>query len=127
VTDYAFRCPTRELARTTMAQGVKNYYLYSYEIGKAWHSFELVPLFKVSALMLLGATTPSAGYTHEMLGYWTRFAATGNPNAAADAGAPAWPSYAAASDQYLQLVDPTPAALSHLSQAHCDFWATFQM
>ena len=47
MTDYAFRCPTRDLARATMAQGTKTYYLYSYEIGDAWHSFELVPLFDV--------------------------------------------------------------------------------
>ncbi len=27
VTDYAFRCPTRDLARSTMMQGTKTYYL----------------------------------------------------------------------------------------------------
>jgi len=121
-TDYQFRCPTRLLARTLMAQGTKSYYLYSYDIGKAWHSFELEPLFGVTDLTFLGATTPSSAFTHLMQGYWTQFAATGNPNAPGDAGAPAWPGYAAASDQYLQLVDPTPTTIANLKKAQCDFW-----
>jgi para-nitrobenzyl esterase len=125
VTDYAFRCPTRALARATLAQGTKTYYLYSYEIGPAWHSFELVPLFNVTALTALGATNPSKAFTSEMLGYWTQFATTGDPNGPGDAGAPAWPAYDATGDQYLQLLDPTPMASAHLRQAQCDFWDTF--
>jgi para-nitrobenzyl esterase len=125
VTDYAFRCPTRDLARTTMAQGTKTYYLYSYEIGPAWHSFELVPLLNVTQLTALGATQPSKGFTSEMLGYWTQFAATGDPNAPGDAGTPMWPTYDTMSDEYLQLLDPTPMANAHLTQAHCDFWESF--
>jgi para-nitrobenzyl esterase len=125
VTDYAFRCPTRDLARAAMAQGTKTYYVYSYEIGPAWHSFELVPLLNVTQLTLLGAVAPSKGFTGDMLGYWTRFAATGDPNGPADAGAPMWPAYTAMTDQYMQLVDPAPAAMAHLAQAHCDFWASF--
>jgi para-nitrobenzyl esterase len=125
VTDDVFRCPTRAMAREMMAQGTKNYYLYSYDIGKAWHSFELVPLFNVSELTLLGATKPSSGFINQMQGYWTQFAATGNPNAASDAGAPMWPSYTTATDQYLQLVDPTPMAISNFRKPQCDFWDSF--
>jgi carboxylesterase type B len=125
VTDYAFRCPTRDLARATMAQGTKAYYLYSYEIGKAWHSFELVPLFNLSALSALGATTPSAAFTAEMLGYWTQFAKAGDPNGHAGATSPAWPAYASASDEYLELLDPTPMATANLEKTQCDFWASF--
>jgi carboxylesterase type B len=58
-----------------------------------------------------------------MLGYWTQFAATGDPNGSLDAGAPAWPSYETATDEYLELLDPTPMASTHLRQAECDFWA----
>jgi para-nitrobenzyl esterase len=125
VTDYAFRCPTRDLARSTMMQGTKTYYLYSYEVGKAWHSFELLPLFSVQALTFLGATAPSKGLTGDMLGYWTQFAATGDPNGPGDAGAPAWPAYTATGDQYMQLAEPAPVAMAHLAQAHCDFWSSF--
>jgi carboxylesterase type B len=124
VTDYAFRCPTRQLAQMLQAKGVSSYYLYSYEVGKAWHSFELEPLFDVTALSALGDTPPSAAFTQTMLGYWTQFAITGSPNGAGDAGAPNWPANAVAgTDQYMQLVDPTPDVMTHLGQANCEFWA----
>jgi len=126
VTDYAFRCPTRLLAQMLQAKGVSDYYLYSYEIGKAWHSFELVPLFGEQELVVLGATTPSSAYTQTMLGYWTQFAAKGNPNSASgDGGAPTWPTNVfTGSDQYMQLVDPTPDPMAHLAQSNCEFWAS---
>ena len=125
LTDYVFRCPSRDLLRTTMGQGTTTAYEYSYDIGKAWHSFELVPLFDVTALSLLGAATPSSAYDHVMQGYWTQFAATGNPNAPADAGAPAWPAYSPTTDPYLELLDPAPMAGTGLRKAQCDFWSTF--
>jgi para-nitrobenzyl esterase len=127
-TDYMFRCPTRALARALMSQGTKDYYLYEYAIGKAWHSFELLPLFDFTTVTVLGATTPSPGFAHEMLGYWTQFAATGNPNAptdVGDAGTPSWPSYQATTDQYLQLLDPTPMSVANLRKTQCDFWDSF--
>ena len=74
------------------------------------------------------AKNASPGFTHEMLGYWTQFAATGNPNApgnAADAGTPAWPSYAATTDQYMELLDPTPMSITNLRKTQCDFWDSF--
>jgi len=126
-TDFIFRCPTRRLARALMAQGTKDYYLYTYDIGKAWHAFELVPLFNLSALVSLGATAPSSAYTQMMQGYWTQFAATGNPNDPEDAGSPTWPSYTAATDQYLELLDPTPMVIPNLRKMQCDFWDSFVM
>lgn len=125
VTDYAFRCPTRDLARATIGQGTKSYYLYSYEILPAWHSFELVPLFNVTQLQLLGATMPSAGYVDQMQGYWTQFATTGNPSGPISANAPAWPAYLPTNEQYMQLLDPTPMASTNLRSAQCDFWDNF--
>jgi para-nitrobenzyl esterase len=125
VTDYAFRCPTRDLAKAAMAQGTKNYYLYSYEIGPAWHSFELVPLFNVSQLVLLGAAMPSQGYVDQMQGYWTQFATTGNPSGPISASAPAWPAYLPTNEQYMRLLDPTPMASVDLKSTQCDFWDNF--
>ena len=49
-TDYAFRCPARAFARAMLASGAQHYYLYEYNIGPSWHSFELVPLFNLTAL-----------------------------------------------------------------------------
>ncbi|HTB72404.1 MAG TPA: carboxylesterase family protein, partial [Polyangiaceae bacterium] len=124
-TDYAFRCPARAFARAMLASGAQHYYLYEYNIGPSWHSFELVPLFNLSALTALTATNPSTGYADEMRGYWTKFAATGNPNAAGDGGAPTWPGYDATSDQYLELLDPTPMTITNLRKAQCDFWDSY--
>ena len=57
-----------------------------------------------------------------MVGYWTRFAKTGNPNSE---GAPAWPRYHAASDRFLSLVPPTPMAAGGFAAEHqCAFWAS---
>jgi para-nitrobenzyl esterase len=122
ITDYAFRCPTRDLIQQTMAHGTKAAYLYGYDIGPAWHSFELVPIMNVTALLAIGAVEPPAAYTQEMLGYWTQFAATGDPNAGTDAGAPQWPAYDTASDPYLDFVEPAPMASANLRKAQCDFW-----
>jgi para-nitrobenzyl esterase len=122
-TDYLFRCPARDLAQAFLMNGTKDVFLYSYEIGPAWHSFELVPLFNLVALTGLGAVNPSQGVTQDMLGYWTQFAASGDPNAASNSTEPAWPSYATASDQYLEILDPTPMTITNLRKAECDYWA----
>jgi para-nitrobenzyl esterase len=55
-----------------------------------------------------------------VIGYWTRFAATGDPNGG---GAVNWPQYDATTDTYLQLgpgVTPTPGAGLHTE--NCDWW-----
>ncbi len=118
VTDYAFRCPTRDLAQSTMAKGVSTYFLYSYDIEPAYHSFELVPLFDPPGLTLLGATDPSPAFKQTMLGYWTQFAISGDPTTG---GSLTWPAYTAASDMYLSLQDPTPMPIANWRKAQCDF------
>jgi para-nitrobenzyl esterase len=125
MTDFIFRCPARRLARSLLAQGSPHVFLYSYDIGPAWHAFELEPIFDFTGVVALGAAVPSPGLTDDMLGYWTRFAATGDPNGGADAGAPAWPAYAAATDQYLEMLDPTPMVISQLRKTQCDVWDSY--
>ena len=50
------------------------------------------------------------------MGYWTRFAATGDPNGG---GATVWPAYASATDQNLQLGDAISVGSGLYRQA-CD-------
>jgi para-nitrobenzyl esterase len=124
LTDYFFRCPTRDLALATTAHGTKNFFMYSYDVGRAFHSDELLALFHVDGpffpTVVPPATTPSADFQAQMQGYWTRFAATGDPNAP---GAPSWPTYSAAAEQELVLSDPLPAAATAtLKPAACQFW-----
>jgi len=73
-----------------------------------------------------------------MIGYWTQFAKTGNPNSSderenrqegnEEAGIPNWPSYKATT-QFISLVSPTPRPESDSSfdaDHKCSsFWNTF--
>lgn len=122
VTDYAFRCPTRNLAQLTTAHGTSKFYLYSYEFGRAYHSDELPNLFTVAGLSFVGGTPPTPALAKAFKAYWTETAKSGTPNGAAPLAM--WPSYSAATDQHLVLNDP-PVAGSHLDQPNCDFWDSF--
>ncbi len=57
-----------------------------------------------------------------MVGYWTRFAASGEPNGS---GAASWPAYDATGDQHLELGDPITVESGRQSQK-CDFWDGIQ-
>jgi hypothetical protein len=118
VTDFAFRCPTRDLARLTTAHGTEHFYLYSFDFGRAYHTEELGALFPTLTYDL-GGTPPTAALATTMTAYWTQMAATGTPNGPSTPVL--WPSYAAGSDEHLVLDDP-PSAGSHLAESNCDFW-----
>ena len=63
-------------------------------------------------------TAEETALSDTMIGYWSRFAATGNPNGG---GAPEWPPAKAGSDPYLTL-DTTITAADGVRTAQCDFW-----
>jgi para-nitrobenzyl esterase len=115
VTDAAFRCPTRALARATAAQG-NDVYLYSFEHGAAFHAYEIPFVF--------GNASPALGITDVepvrpvMQTYWSQFAKTGSPNGGDQ---PEWPAYDADGDQHMVLKGK-PEAGEGLSAADCDFW-----
>jgi len=127
MTDVLMRCRTRDLARATAAHGTR-FFLYQYEVGRAFHVDELLGLFKIdfahagvsNSLLFFGATTPSVTFQATMQGYWTQFAATGDPNGR---DAPVWPAYDSATEPHLGLEDPLPAAGANLQKAQCNFWA----
>ncbi len=68
----------------------------------AIHSIEIPYVMGNTGLFSgLGAiTTTDLELSETIMGYWTRFAATGDPNGD---GAPQWPRYDATSDQHLEL------------------------
>jgi para-nitrobenzyl esterase len=117
VTDMVFRCPTRLLARLTTAHGTK-LYLYSYEEGLAYHGDELAYVFGTPSF---AGTPPLPDLVAATQGYWTRFAATGDPNVST---LPTWPAYDSTTDQHLVLKNP-PSAGSALAKSDCDFWDRF--
>ncbi len=127
LTDSLFACSTRHTARATSSHGVPTF-LYQFTrafptplfgaIGAA-HSFELPFVFHTS----IGGKNvgdDEDGLSRTMMGYWTRFAATGDPNGG---GAPVWPKYDAAGDTNIVL-DDTVTTSNGLKKAACDFWDT---
>ncbi len=126
-TDSQFVCPARRHARALDAGQSEPVYRYLYThrmsgtsalLGAA-HGLELFYVFQT--MSRLPDYTPSAAdlaLEQAVLGYWTRLAATGNPNGS---GAATWPAYDAAQDPYLDLSHP-PAAATGVRTGRCDFW-----
>jgi para-nitrobenzyl esterase len=130
-TDATFTCSTRNIVRALVegqSEPVYRYfYTHSNETGPlrflgAFHGAELFYVFGQ-----LGTTnaTPSAAeqqLSDTMIGYWSRFAASGDPNGR---GAPQWPASKKGADPYLQL-DTQPTAGDGVRTAQCDLWSTLR-
>lgn len=132
-TDVVFACNAR-LSSRLLSQYVPT---YQYEFNDpnapmlffppssfptgAYHASELQYIFDI-----LETPVPSPGLTpaqgqlsDTMIGYWTQFARSGDPNSS---GAPAWPPYGS-SDQFQSLHPPTPATSTGFAADHkCAFW-----
>jgi para-nitrobenzyl esterase len=127
-TDSVFTCPARRIARAALQAGappVRRYFFtHKMEEGPlvslgAFHGQELTFVFHNPTTTL---SSGELGLADAMVGYWTRFAAGGDPNGG---GAPSWPAYAAATDDYLKLDDAVMAGQG-VRSALCDFWDTVQ-
>jgi para-nitrobenzyl esterase len=121
VTDLVFGCPTRHAARKLRARQAHVYrYLFAhvtehvkYKALGATHGTEIPYVF---GTVVPSPTDDERALSRAMLGYWTHFARSGDPNFA---GAPKWPAYDGATDAYLELQTPI-AARDHLHAAACD-------
>lgn len=125
ISDGLFICPTRQIARSLAGSGSS---VYLYQFAHPWnpplfpnlgvaHSFELPFVFGTS----LGGRDIGDNElptSTAMIGYWTRFATTGDPNAV---GAPVWPRYDAAADTHVVL-DASIGTGTALRREACDFW-----
>lgn len=86
----------------------------------AAHGLELYYVFQTMG-RLHAAYSPTADDLHlesEALGYWTRFAAKGDPNGS---GLPQWPRFDAESGAYL-ILDSAPKPAANWGGARCKFW-----
>ncbi len=127
-TDAVFVCPARALARA-LAKGQSELvyrYFFTHSLNTRSHPKESGAIHGLELLFVFGHLTPS-GYrptpsesalATTMQGYWTRFAAAGDPNGP---GRPPWLPYDAARDNYLTL-DDTVGAGQALHAARCDLW-----
>jgi uncharacterized repeat protein (TIGR01451 family) len=90
-----------------------------YESEGSFHGLELWFVFQhLDEVPGYWPKTADRDLEAAILSYWTRFAATGNPNGG---GTTVWPVYEAASDPYLDLGSPI-AARTGARTAECDFW-----
>ncbi|MDD9947087.1 MAG: carboxylesterase family protein [Myxococcales bacterium] len=129
--DWLFVCRARWMSRVLSARGLP-VFLYSFEKplrspalpdGGVIHAAEIPFVFGTS-LALFGLGPIEAEHqelSDNMMGYWSRFAATGDPNGD---GAVNWPRYDEMTDQHLVLDDPVRAGTGH-KRARCDLWDSF--
>jgi para-nitrobenzyl esterase len=96
LTDSAYVCPNRRLARTLVSAGLP-VFLYSFNHAPvspmfpdagAFHTSEVAFVFG-SPLWGIQLDEPERALSRAMMGYWGRMAANGNPNGE---GALAWPA-----------------------------------
>lgn len=127
-TDAQFICSARRTLRALVKGQTQPVYRYQFThklpgiwgLLGAFHGLELFYVFQAAETSDYAAqlTTADTNVAAGLLGYWTRFAATGDPNGGA---AVAWPAYVTADDPYLELADPAKADKG-LRTAYCDAW-----
>lgn len=125
--------PVRNVARAAAGSNrppVWRYlYIHRYEDDptlnalRAFHTAELPFVFGNLQIVLGSPYNPSKtelAFAQQMMGYWSRFAKTGDPNGP---GAPAWPRYDAVTDGMVQL-DETQTVISGYHNPQCDYFST---
>jgi para-nitrobenzyl esterase len=139
LTDSEFSCPALLTDILTQRSGSYAYEFsdphppndfgvkFSFPLGAA-HSTELQYVFgKIPFLDITPPFKPGqAALSAQMMGYWARFAATGNPNGA---GAPRWPAFGGGQPQVQELRPgaTAPESEAAFATAHqCTFWATIE-
>ena len=125
-TESLFSCPARSMARAVSSAGVATYlYHFVYappfpqlgDIG-AFHTAELAFVFRTSSLGFVPLDESELPLSDAMIGLWSRFARSGDPNGGGDD----WPTFHTMSDQHLEIDLGSAAASSGLRRDNCDFW-----
>jgi para-nitrobenzyl esterase len=136
-TDFHMTCEVRTVARAAAAANSQPVWRYFYTKDfenlswvipyGAFHTAELFFLFgnfddgqQPGGGLVYTPSAADLTFSQELMGYWTRFAATGNPNGA---GAVTWPQYDATTDSMLQL-DDTFVPIDGYDNPQCDYLVT---
>jgi para-nitrobenzyl esterase len=124
-TDASWTCPARRAARAAAASQESAVYRYFFThaldgpavqgLG-AFHALDVYFVFQHSQAMTYTLDPAELALSEDMLGYWSRFAITGDPNGG---DAVTWPSYGPASDPHLVL-DTTIVSDADVRPARCD-------
>lgn len=127
--DGAFTCPTRRAARAFLAGQTESVRRFEFAHALddiflrgagASHGFDLFFLFE--NFVHVYPTPRERRLGKAIVGYWSRFAATGDPNGGE---APVWPTYDASTDASLMLQPEITTAASERTEA-CDFWDSLE-
>lgn len=132
--DSGITCSARDLARaaTGAARPPVWRYLFIHRFEndaalnafRAFHRAELFFVFgNVQTAPAAAGYTPTAAelkLADQLMGYWTNFAATGDPNGS---GLTQWPLYDSTKDTMLQL-DDVQTVINGYHTAQCDYFAT---
>ncbi|NEX63142.1 carboxylesterase/lipase family protein [Noviherbaspirillum galbum] len=137
LTDAAFSCNGRKIARQLTANGAT---VYTYEFADknapmvfnipprpegygAYHAAEIQYVFPTTASKVyFGApfTAAQTELSNRMVAYWAQFAKTGNPNAS---GLPTWAPYSVAADSYQTLAPGNVGPNAQFAAQHkCAIW-----
>ncbi len=126
--DYAYHAPTRTTLRAlanSQSQPVyRELFAHTHSNGPLAsygpaHSIDLYYVF--GSIWYLVPTSAESALAASMEDYLIRFADTGDPNGG---GAPTWPTYGSATDDYLSFEIPIRSGTG-VRTAFCDFWDQF--
>jgi len=123
--EWQFSCMIRRNARAMAAWTDTYLYRLTYErsthmgdIG-AFHTEDLEFVFFETKRKGFELKEHEKDFSRTMMGYWSRFAKTGNPNGG---GAVEWPMYNVAEDKYLDFMDLDKIEVKSGMLPQCDFW-----
>ncbi|XP_076449529.1 cholinesterase-like [Babylonia areolata] len=130
VGDSVFKCPTVDFASAFASLGGgRDVYLYSFEhrlSNNPWpewmgvmHGYEIEAVFGLP--LDYNYTQGEEDLASRMMGYWTRFAQTGNPN---DGNDPVWPKLTSHEAQYLKITAQGDSVGQGLRRDQCSFRST---
>jgi len=139
LTDSGFSCPALGADALAASSGVYGYEFsdpdppndfgvnFTFPLGAA-HSTELQYVFqRIPVLDVVPPFKPAqVGLSNQFIGYWTRFAATGNPNGR---GARRWPQFIGANPPIQELIPSAiaPESAAKFSAFHkCSFWLAIE-
>jgi para-nitrobenzyl esterase len=133
-TDVVWTCPIRRLARLASAHQSEPVFRYHFSwtppgvagaIVGATHGMELPFVFRTFSAVSasFSPSTEDLALSDAIEGYWSRLAATGDPDGA---NALAWPRYDSATDPYLELDTPISTGAG-LATTSCDAIDAFEM
>lgn len=124
-TDASWTCPARRAARAAAAsqRSEVRRYFFTHALDEptlqglgAFHALDVYFVFQHDEALTHTLTPGERALSRDILGYWSRFAITGDPSGA---GAVPWPSYEPGSDLHLVL-DTTIASGDGIRPARCD-------